>query len=145
MIRLFSTKTHGVLDYLTAAQLLTLPRMLGWNTGVTQWMTGMGLGTVAYSLVTRYEFGPLKLLPMRGHLALDFVNGLTFCAAPWIFPDEDRTVKMALVGIGLFEIMASLTTETEPSYGEQFDQFGDTVQDRVQDAADTLHERAFGA
>lgn len=145
MAKLFSTKTHGILDYLTAAQLMTLPRMLGWSEGVTQWMMGMGVGTLAYSVVTRYEYGPLKLLPMKGHLAIDFLNGLTFCAAPLIFPDEDTTVKAALVGIGLFEIMASLSTETEPSYGEQLDQFGVQLQDRVQDAADSLNERALGA
>lgn len=143
-MKLFSTKTHGVLDYLTVGQLLMLPRMLGWSKGVTQWMTGMALGTLVYSLVTRYELGPFKLLPMKGHLALDAMNGALFCAAPLIFPDEDTTVKATLVGIGAFEIMASLTTETQPSYSEQLSEFGESIRDNVQDTTETLQERAIG-
>lgn len=149
MMKMFSTKTHGVLDYLTVGQLLALPRMLGWSKSVTQWMSAMALGTLAYSLITRYEFGPIKLLPMKGHLTLDFINGLTFCAAPLIFPEEDTTVQATLVGIGLFEIVASLTTETQPSYGEQASEFmqdtTNNIRDAVQSMTDTPNERTVGA
>lgn len=149
MMKMFSTKTHGVLDYLTVGQLLALPRMLGWSKGVTQWMSAMALGTLAYSLITRYEFGPIKLLPMKGHLTLDFINGLTFCAAPLIFPEEDTTVQATLVGIGLFEIVASLTTETQPSYGEQASEFmqdtTNNIRDAVQSMTDTPNERTVHA
>lgn len=145
MAKLFSTKTHGILDYLTAGQLMALPRMLGWSQGVTQWMTGMGFGTLVYSLVTRYEYGPLKLLPMKGHLAIDVVNGLTFCAAPLIFPDEDTNVKAALVGIGLFEIMAALSTETEPSYSEQLRQATENIPDTIGETGEIIRDRAVGA
>lgn len=145
MMKLFSTKTHGVLDYLTVGQLLTLPRMLGWSTGVTQWMTGMALGTLGYSLVTRYELGPLKLLPMKGHLTLDAMNGALFCAAPLLFPDEDTTVKATLVGLGLFEIMAALTTETEPAYSEQLSEFSSEIQETAYGTVEQFQERAAGA
>lgn len=145
MAKLFSTKTHGVLDYLTVGQLLALPRMLGWSSKVTGFLNTMALGTLGYSLITRYELGPIKLLPMRGHLALDAMNGALFCAAPLLFPDEDSTVKATLVGLGLFEIMAALTTETEPSYSEQFAEFGDSVRDTIQEATEAPRERTVGA
>lgn len=145
MMKLFSTKTHGVLDYLTVGQLLALPRMLGWSPKVTGFLNTMALGTLGYSLITRYELGPIKLLPMKGHLALDAMNGALFCAAPLLFPDEDTTVKATLVGLGLFEIVAALTTETEPSYSEQFDQFTGAVRESISDTTDTLQERALGA
>lgn len=144
MAKLFSTKTHGLLDYLTVGQLLAVPRMLGWNEGVTQWMSGMALGTLTYSLVTRYEYGPLKLLPMKGHLFFDFLNGAMFCAAPLIFPNESTTVKATLVGVGLFEIAASLTTETEPSTGERLSQFADRAVDTLQTQTENLRERVLG-
>lgn len=144
-MKLFSTKTHGVLDYLTVGQLLTLPRMLGWSQPVTRLLDTMALTTLGYSLVTRYELGPIKLLPMKGHLALDAMSGALFCAAPLLFPDEDTSVKATLVGIGLFEIMASLTTESQPSYGEQFDEFRDSVFDTVQEATEPPRERTVGA
>lgn len=145
MAKLFSTKTHGVLDYLTVAQLFTVPRIFGWNKGATQWMTGMSLGTLASSLVTRYEFGPLKLMPMQGHFAIDFLQGLTFLAFPLLFPKESTPVKATVVGFGLFSIFASLSTETEPSYSEQLSQFTDDVVDTVQDATDGFSAREIGA
>lgn len=149
MAKLFSTKTHGVLDYVTVAQLLTVPRMFGWSKGATKWMTGMALGTLANSLVTRYEYGPLKLWPVSTHLAVDFVQGVTFCAFPFLFPRTSTAVKATVVGIGLFEIAASLSTETEPGYREQAALFVEDTTDRLQDglqgATDNLNERTIGA
>lgn len=145
MVKLFSTKAHGALDYLTAGTLVTLPRALGWSQDVTKWMTGMALGTLVYSAVTRYELSLFKWLPVKGHLTLDALNGGLFCLAPLIFPKEDSTVKGVLVGMGLFEIMASLTTETEPSLSEQSSEFVDQVVDQIQNPAELLNERAAGA
>ena len=70
-MKLLSTRTHGVVDYLTAGTLLALPRAMGWGDRVTNLLTGAALGTVAYSLLTRYELGAVKVLPMKAHLALD--------------------------------------------------------------------------
>ncbi|HEY0738948.1 MAG TPA: hypothetical protein VGD69_28780 [Herpetosiphonaceae bacterium] len=145
MVKLFSTRAHGVLDYLTAGTLVALPRALGWSDDVTKWMTGMALGTIAYSAVTRYELGLLKWLPVKSHLTLDALNGGLFCMAPLIFPKEDSTVKGALVGIGLFELLVTLTTETESSYAEQSSEFVDTVIDQIQHPVELLNERAAGA
>lgn len=109
-----STRTHGVLDLVSAATLVALPRVLGWGDRVTATLTGLGVGTLGYSLLTRYEFGLLKVLPMRAHLALDALSGAALCASPWTFPDEGREVIATLVGLGLFEIAAAALTEPEP-------------------------------
>ncbi len=145
MAKIFSTRTHGVLDYLTVGQLFTLPRMFQWSDGAKQWMTVMALGTLANSLVTRYEYGPLKLLPMQGHLTIDFLQGLLFCAFPLLFPRESTGVKATAVGFGLFSIFASLATETEPSYGEQIAQSGDDLGNTAQDPIDGLNALEIGA
>jgi len=111
-MQLFSTRTHGILDFVSAGTLLVLPRMLGWSERVTRLLTNAALGTVGYSLLTRYEFGLFKVLPMKAHLLLDGMSGAMLCAIPLMFADEETTVKAALVGLGLFEITAALTTET---------------------------------
>ena len=126
-MKLFSTRMHGVLDYLTAGTLLTLPRALGWSQGVTRLLTNAGIGTVGYSLLTRYELGLIKVLPMQGHLILDAMSGAMLCGAPLLFRDEDTSVKGALIALGLFELTAALTTETEPSFGEQASQAIDSL------------------
>ena len=112
--KLISTRTHGVLDYLSVGTLLAVPRALGWGPRVTNLLTGAAVGTLAYSLLTRYELGLVKVLPMPAHLALDAIQGALTCAAPALLPDEDGSVAVALVGLGVFELGAALTTKTRP-------------------------------
>ena len=109
-----STRTHGVLDFLTAGTLVALPRALGWGERVTNTLTNVAIGTVGYSLLTNYEYGVLRVLPMKGHLAIDAMSGAALCAAPAMFPEEDRSTHAALVALGLFEIGAALLTRPEP-------------------------------
>ena len=110
--KLFSTKTHGVLDYLSVGLLIALPRVLKWDQKATNLLTGAAVGTLAYSLFTNYELGAVKTLPMKTHLALDGASGVLLAAAPFLFLDEDKATTATLVGLGLFEITASLTTQT---------------------------------
>ncbi len=138
-MKLFSTRAHGVLDYLTVGTLLTLPRALGWSNKVTSVLTGAALSTLAYSLLTRYELGLFKVLPVKVHLALDAMSGALFCGAPFLLPDEDVEVTGTLVGLGIFEIAVALTTETEPAFGEQVDQLV-TVPDTARDMTESLRE-----
>ena len=116
-----STKVHGVLDYLSVGTLAALPRLMGWDPAVRRLLTGAALGTLAYSLITRYELGVLRVLPMKAHLALDGASGLALAASPLLLKDEERSTAGALVGIGLFELGASLLTRTRPNdgFGEQ--------------------------
>lgn len=113
-LRFVPTKTHGVLDYLSVVTLLVAPRALGWGPRPTTLLTGAATGTLVYSLLTRYELGLKKLLPMPVHLALDAASGVLLCAAPALLPEEDGAVGAALVGFGAFEIAAALTTKTQP-------------------------------
>lgn len=144
-MKLFSTRTHGILDFVSAATLITLPRIFGWRKATTSLLTNAAVGTLVYSLLTRYEFGLFKVLPMRGHLLLDGLSGAMLAAAPFTLLDEDSSVTAALVGLGLFEITAALTTETEPSFGEQTSEILDQVNAHASDVVDTLQERAASA
>jgi hypothetical protein len=111
---LLSTRTHGILDFASAGTLVALPRMLGWSEGVTRLLTNAGVGALVYSLLTRYEFGVVKVLPMKAHLALDAMSGVTLVCSPLFFPDEDANVRATLIGLGVFEIIAALSTESNP-------------------------------
>ena len=112
-MKLLSTQVHGILDYASVGALLLLPRALGWSKPVTTLLTGAALGTLAYSLLTRYELGAMKSLPMQTHLDLDALSGMTLAAAPLLFQKEDDSVKAALMGLGAFEIFASLVSDNK--------------------------------
>jgi hypothetical protein len=111
MMKALSPRAHGLIDYLWAAAVPTLPRLMGWSPQVTRLLTAAGMGGLVYSLVTDYELGMLRLLPMKGHLAFDYASAALLGTAPfWL--DEEPEVNAALVGLGLFALVVALNTGT---------------------------------
>jgi hypothetical protein len=110
-----STQTHGILDYLTAATLATLPGMLGLSARTTRALQMMAVGKLCYSLMTDNELGVVRALPMKAHLAMDAVNGVALAALPFMLDDDDEAAMAVCVGAGLMELSAAAMTETVPS------------------------------
>ena len=111
------TKVHGVLDYMTAAFLHTLPRVMGWSDNVTRVLDVAAGGATGYSLFTDYELGLVKALPMKAHLALDALSGAALIGAAAVMDDEDDEVRATLAAIGAWEIAAALLTRTKRGGG----------------------------
>ncbi len=114
-MRFIPTKIHGVLDYLSGALLIIAPYILGFADGTAaQWIPQiLGAGAIGYSLLTDYELGAMRAIPMPVHLFLDAASGLLLASSPWLFGFDDR-VWLPHVILGLFEIGASLMTRTIP-------------------------------
>lgn len=115
-MRIISTKTHGVLDYLMGILLIASPWIFGFATGgAEQWIPIiLGAGALVYSLMTDYELGMFKTLSMKTHLNLDLVSGIFLAVSPWLFGFSD-TVSTPHVILGILEIGAALMTKTHPS------------------------------
>jgi hypothetical protein len=111
-----STKTHGVLDLVTSGTLLAAPRLLGLEkesrAASVLWMAGGG--ALVYSMLTDYEFGLVKVLPMRAHLAMDAASGVFLASSPWLFGFANKGPRYwaphALMGAG--EVLAALASRT---------------------------------
>ena len=118
MYQPISTKTHGVLDYLTAGTFFALPRLLGWSRSLTNAMTAIAATKLGYALLTRHELGAVKLIPMKAHLALDGAVGASLCALPFVLDEDDvdAGAPAALVSLGLFDIAAAPLTQTRASF-----------------------------
>jgi len=92
-----------MLDYATVATCLAVPRSAAWSPVATRLMTFGGLFGLAYSVLTRYELGLIRILPMKAHLALDVVFGAWFLIVASGSRDENLAVRrlaLALAGIG---------------------------------------------
>lgn len=109
-----STRTHGFLDYFSVGVLLALPRLLQWRKEPTRLLTASAVSTLVYSLLTRYEWGLVPVLPVNTHLALDATSGTILCGAPFLLASVDRRVAGVLLGLGLFEIVVPMLTENTP-------------------------------
>jgi hypothetical protein len=115
-VRIVSTKTHGILDYLTGASLLTAPKLLGIEDepSAARVLRMAGGGATVYSLLTDYELGLIKVLPMPLHLALDAASGVLLASSPWLFGFADKGSRYWLphVLVGATEVLAAATTKT---------------------------------
>ncbi len=115
-MRFISTRVHGILDYLSAAVLPIVPRAMGWDRAAKRTHDIVAGGTACASLMTNYELGVVKVLPMRTHLAIDAAQGCFLLLSAAMSRRESRAVRGTMAGVGAFYLLASLTTQTRPSY-----------------------------
>jgi hypothetical protein len=108
-----STKTHGILDYVVGGTIALLPHALNCSMRTTRILQAAGYGAGVYSMLTDYERGMLKVLPMEGHLALDALSGAGLITAAMLLADETPQNRAILAGIGAFEIAVASVTSTE--------------------------------
>jgi hypothetical protein len=117
-IRVLSTNIHGAIDYLYGLGLIVFP----WAGGFADLPIARDLLIVAggftmgYSMLTRYEWGMAKVVPMKTHLLLDFLVGVLLIAAPYVGGFSKR-VWVPFVVFGAFAIVASLITKKMPFGG----------------------------
>jgi hypothetical protein len=77
---------HGATDYMVGTTLLTaFPKLAGieGTESATQ-VRISGASHLAYSVVTKYPLGIVKLLPYKAHLALDAIGALAIAATPFV-------------------------------------------------------------
>lgn len=113
-MRFIPSRVHGILDYLVGVLLIAAPKIFGFEgTGIaSQLPTILGVATIFYSLLTRYELGLLKVLPFRVHLAIDALAGALLAASPWLFGFAD-VVWVPHLAAGLLEIAVVMMTRRD--------------------------------
>jgi len=118
-MKVISSKMHGVLDYLVGIILIMSPWIFGFADGGREMSIPIILGilSVVYSLLTRYEFGVYKVIPFKAHLMVDALSGVLLAASPWIF-NFASDVYLPHLLFGLMEIIVVFLTnrQTETLY-----------------------------
>lgn len=117
-MRFVSTRTHGFIDYVAGLVIIASPWLFGFADGsAAQWVpVVVGVALLGSSLLTNYELGLVRVIPMPVHLGLDCIAGLLLAVSPWLFGFSDR-VWLPHVVLGAFEVMASFITRTVPDTG----------------------------
>jgi hypothetical protein len=118
-MRILSTYVHGILDYVVGLALILAPNIFGFSElGGPAVLLPRLLGTAAilFSLLTNYEWGVLKIIPMRVHLVVDFLSGALLAASPWLFgfATEPANAWAPHVVVGVMEILVVMMSQTEP-------------------------------
>ncbi len=119
-MRFIPTKLHAPLDYIVGAALIAAPWIFQFSehTAASVVPIVLGIGLIAYSLVTDYELGLWKVAPMAVHNLIDIVAGVALAVSPWLFgfADESANVWVPHVVVGLAAIFLGLTTK-QAGYG----------------------------
>ena len=118
-MRFIPTRVHGVLDYVTGSALLAAPELFRLKDVRASALAPRVSGAVAtaYSALTNYELGLVKVLPMRAHLALDAASGVLLAASPWLLGYRRHGTRYWLPHtlVGAMEVAVAMTTKTESS------------------------------
>jgi hypothetical protein len=114
-MKIISTKVHGVLDYLSGLFFIAAPWIFHFagKNAETRIISILGLFAIVYSLFTYYEWGVVKVIRMRVHLAFDAVLGLILLTSPWILT-FDNNVKVVYVCAGLFALIVAILSDPIP-------------------------------
>lgn len=115
-MRVISTRAHGIIDYIVGILLIAAPWLFDFARGGAEtWIPViLGAGTILYSLLTDYELGAARKIPMKTHLWLDVVAGAFLAVSPWLFGFADYVYLPHLI-VGIAEIGVALMTQTVPS------------------------------
>ena len=123
MTKPISTRVHGIIDYTWAAAASSMAGRVDGATSTARLLRGAANAATASALVTNYECGAVRLLPMKGHLALDAALCGALMAAPFFLPAAERRYAVIPVLLGITGLVAALLTETR-SPVETEEEFG---------------------
>ena len=116
-LRVIPTGVHGVLDYLASGINLIIPGLLGLHEEAP-WAALVlridGEAGASYSLVTDYELGAFKVLPMPAHLAFDAAKGAFMASSAWLlgFAENGARYWLPQVLMGTADVLGAMTTKT---------------------------------
>jgi hypothetical protein len=119
-MRFIPTKLHAPLDYVVGAVLIAAPWIFQFSESgaATAISVVLGIGLIAYSLLTNYELGVWKVAPMAVHNLIDVVAGALLALSPWLlgFADDGANYWVPFVVIGVAAIFLGLTTKQQGGY-----------------------------
>ena len=106
---------HGATDYSVGTLLMTaFPRLAGIEgTGSARQIRIAAAVHGAYSTLTDYPLGIVKLLPYKAHLALDAVGALAIAAVPFVTGQWKKGPKHFVPHLALaaFELQSLLMSD----------------------------------
>jgi hypothetical protein len=112
MTKPISTRMHGIIDYTWAATASSMAGRLNDATSTARLLRGAANAATASALVTNYECGAVRLLPMKGHLALDAVLCSALVASPLFLPARERRYSVVPLLLGITGLITGMLTDT---------------------------------
>ncbi len=90
-MKFITKQIHAFLDYPVAIALMGLPFLLGLGSSnplALQLSVATGVAAFILTLLTDHQLGVIRVISYKMHLTVDFIVGLTFVLAPFVFSFE---------------------------------------------------------
>ena len=116
MFQPISRRQHAFTDYSYAPLVASAPELVGFTEEkAATTLCHILSGTILISsLFTRAEWGPIRVMPYKAHLAIDTLGGLTALTAPWVFGfAKNKKVRNTFLVMGVFGLIAGLLSKPE--------------------------------
>jgi hypothetical protein len=141
-----STRLHGVIDYSWAATANALAKRVNGATSTARLLQGAAAAATASSAITNYEYGAVRLMPMKGHLAMDFVLCSALVASPLFLPKTERRYAAIPLLLGATGLITGLLTKTRSplEVDEEFGIFGGHQLSTTAELEEPAHLRFHG-
>lgn len=117
-IRFLTPTLHGVVDYVAAAALIVMPFMLGLGTSnpFALWLAvATGIAVILISALTDYKYGAVRVLPFKGHLAIDTLVATAFLLSPSLLGFQGIDAWYYWLNALAVFFVVGLSTTTEPT------------------------------
>ena len=112
MTKPISTRAHGMLDYTWTAAATALASQQPGGAATARLLARAAAVARTSSMITNYESGTVRVLPMKAHLATDVALSVVLIASPWLLPKSERRHAAIPVILGVIGLVTSLLTET---------------------------------
>lgn len=116
-MKVLSSKTHTIIGLVVGVALIAAPWIFQFDeVEPAKWVAiVIGAFSILSELTSTSPSSPLKLVPMRIHLAMDVVAGIVLALSPWIFgfADEDANAWVPHLIVGILLIGYALMTRTD--------------------------------
>lgn len=109
------TYVHAMGDYLTSTTAPLAARRLGVTPTTRRIVDGMAAMAGVQSLMTDYEGGAVRVMPMRAHLASDMAMGVGLLSAAAMMRQSPARDRQLLAGLGAFSLVYALMTRPQRS------------------------------
>ena len=118
-IRFLPTKVDGALDYVVGIALILAPNIFQFaEVGGAAVLIPrvLGVALIVYSLITRYEWGVIKLISMPYHLMIDFLAALFLALSPFLFgfSNKEPNAWLPHVVVGIAVLLVVVVSKTRP-------------------------------
>ena len=111
-----SRRQHAFTDYSYIPAVAAAPTLFGFEDEpdavlMTRVLAG---GILLSSVFTRAEWGLIREMPYKGHLAVDFLGGVVSLAAPWLCGfSHNKRARNTFLAMGVAGLSAALLSRPE--------------------------------